>query len=72
MATSILQYLVGEAQTPKQLFFNSAGALREAGKLILIVSLVDLCAMHHARDNADNPKVVLYAVLDALPAGLCR
>lgn len=50
----------------------AGGALREAGKLILILSLDDLCEMLNARDKANDPEVVLYALLDKLLTGLGR
>jgi hypothetical protein len=50
----------------------AGGALRESGKLILILSLDDLCEMLSARDNADDPELVLYAHLDKLLTGLGR
>jgi hypothetical protein len=50
----------------------AGGALRESGKLILILSLDDLCQMLNARDNADDPELVLYTHLDKLLTGLGR
>jgi hypothetical protein len=50
----------------------AGGALREAGKLILILSLDDLCGMLYARDKADDPEVMLYGLLDTLLTGLGR
>jgi len=50
----------------------AGGALREAGKLILILSLDDLCQMLNARDKADDPTLILYSLLDRLLTRLGR
>jgi hypothetical protein len=53
-------------------FKAAAGALREAGKLILIISLDDLCSMLHSQDRGDDPEVFMYARLDELLTKLGR
>ena len=48
------------------------GALRESGKLILIISLDDLCAMLHSQDKGNDPEVLMYVRLDELLTKLGR
>ena len=48
------------------------GALREAGKLILLLSLDDLCAMLHAFDRGDDPVTILTDKLDKMLMELGR
>jgi hypothetical protein len=50
----------------------AGGALREAGKLVLIFSLDDLCTMLHGRDKGDEPEVLMYSKLDELLTTLGR
>lgn len=48
------------------------GALKEAGKLIVILSLVDICDMLKLRDNGDEPATVLRRRIDEMLVALTR
>jgi hypothetical protein len=50
----------------------AGGALREVGKLILILSLAELCDMLHARDDADDFELILHGLLGTLLTELGR
>jgi hypothetical protein len=50
----------------------ASGALREAGKLILILSLDDVCEMLHASDRGEEPEILLYQRLDQLLTTMLR
>jgi hypothetical protein len=50
----------------------AAGALRESGKLILFVSLDELCEMLHAADRNEEPEIMLYRKLDDLLTKMLR
>ncbi|HSI39995.1 MAG TPA: restriction endonuclease [Xanthobacteraceae bacterium] len=53
-------------------FRVSAAALRQEGKLILGLDLEEVCEMLHAKDNGDDPSVVVARKLDELLIGLER
>jgi hypothetical protein len=53
-------------------FRAAEGALREAGKLIVIISLDDLCQMLKARDRAEDAEAILYGLIDQILTGLTR
>ena len=53
-------------------FRAAEGALREAGKLILITSMDGLCQMLRARDRGEDPEALLYGLLDEALTGLGR
>lgn len=49
-----------------QAFHAAKGALRESGKLIIVVSLRDICKMLHAKDQNDDPSDTLSDALDEM------
>lgn len=55
-----------------QALHAAKGALRETGKLILVVSLDDLCKMLKAKDNNDDPSDILSDVLDQMLMTITR
>lgn len=42
------------------------GALRENGKIIIVLSLDEICKLLHARDNGDDPSDILAEILDEM------
>jgi hypothetical protein len=50
----------------------ATGALREAGKLIVIVSMDNLLEMLRVRDRGEDAEVVLYKLIDDVLTGLGR
>jgi hypothetical protein len=50
----------------------AAGALREAGKLIVIISAESLCEMLHAFDKEEEPEILLHRLLDDLLTKMLR
>lgn len=53
-------------------FRVTAGALREAGKIILSLNTEDVCKMLHLKDDAKDPTIVISDKLDELLRGLER
>jgi hypothetical protein len=50
----------------------ASGALREAGKLIIIITLSDLFEMLRAADRGEEPEILLYALLDQILTRMLR
>ncbi|HEY4354524.1 MAG TPA: hypothetical protein VGN16_02170 [Acidobacteriaceae bacterium] len=50
----------------------AAGALREAGKLIVIVTGVQLCRMLEAKDRGEEPEILLNELVDDLLVKMLR
>jgi hypothetical protein len=50
----------------------ATGALKETGKLILIISLHELCQMFNARDSGQDATAMMYSQLYALLSGMSR
>lgn len=48
----------------KNAYEAAKGALREAGKVILILTAEHLCRMLYAKDNAEDPSDILVEILD--------
>jgi hypothetical protein len=48
------------------------GALKEAGKLIVILTLSDICEMLHRKDKGDEPAIILRVKIDEMLITLTR
>jgi len=44
----------------------ACGALREHGKLIVNLSIRDVCMMIRMKDESDDPNALLYDILDGM------
>lgn len=65
-------FLVARNGASDNAYRAASGALKEAGKLILIITLKDLCEMLHADDREEEPEILLYALLDVLLTKMIR
>lgn len=59
-------FIVARNGASEGAFRAASGALREAGKLIVIVSASDLCEMLDAKDQSEEPEIKLNAHLDKI------
>ena len=65
-------FVIARAGADAGAYRAASGALREAGKLILLLSLQDLCEMLHVSDRAQDPEILLYQKLDELLTTMLR
>jgi hypothetical protein len=59
----------GDGESAKR---TMRGALREQGKLMLCLSLAELCTLLRGRDAGDDPTGLLIEKIDAMLIGIAR
>ena len=65
-------FIIARKGASNEAYRAASGALREAGKLILIISVNDLCEMLQGSDRGEEPEILLYSLLDQVLTKMLR
>ena len=65
-------FIIARSGANDRAYRAAAGSLRENGKLIIILTMKDLCEMLRATDDGQEPEILLYRLLDEILTKMLR
>jgi hypothetical protein len=65
-------FIIAQTGADANVYRAAAGGLREAGKLIVIVTGQQLCQMLEAKDRVEEPELLLNELVDEMLVKMLR